>query len=238
MAYAPRAFRSTTPTGGGQLLDPKRIVAEGYDRIAERHAEWAATVRGDERARYASVVLEALPPGAEVLELGCGAVGATTRALADRFRLTAVDISARSIALARAELPQVHFVHADMMQVEFPPDRFDGIAAFYSIIHVPREEHGDLFARVARWLRPGGWFVASIGARDAKSEYDSNWLGAPMYWSGYDEPTGRRLIEASGLSIERACTETADEDGQPIPFLWVVARRPVSDTARSHASER
>jgi len=32
-------------------------------------------------------------------------------------------------------------------------------------------------------------FVATIGARDAESEFEPDWLGAPMYWSGYDEAT-------------------------------------------------
>jgi len=31
---------------------PKQVVEEGYDRIAQRHAEWAAGVRTEERARY------------------------------------------------------------------------------------------------------------------------------------------------------------------------------------------
>jgi len=53
-------------------MDPKRIVAEGYDRIAERYAEWARRVRVGEREYYASLVLADLPAGASVLELGCG----------------------------------------------------------------------------------------------------------------------------------------------------------------------
>ena len=49
-----------------------------------------------------------------------------------------------------------------------------------------------------------------------------------MYWSGYDPDTGRGLVEAAGLVVDRATVETADEDGQPVSFLWVVARRPRS----------
>jgi cyclopropane fatty-acyl-phospholipid synthase-like methyltransferase len=216
------------------MLDPKRIVAEGYDQIAERHAAWAAVVRAQERARYTDLLLRALAEGAAVLELGCGAGGPTSRALASRFHLTGVDISARSIELARADLPQACFIHADMMKVELPPSSFDAVAAFYSIIHVPREEHAALFARVASWLRPGGLFVAAIGACDTESEYDPDWLGTPMYWSGYDEPTGCLLIEAAGFVIEQACVETADEDGQWVPFLWIVARRGAAGDPSTH----
>ena len=33
---------------------------------------------------------------------------------------------------------------------------FDAICAFYSITHVPREQHALLLRRIASWLRPGG----------------------------------------------------------------------------------
>lgn len=206
--------------------DPRRIVADGYDRIAERHAAWALETRSEERARYAAVLLDRLPAGAEVVELGCGAGGPTTRALAGRFRLTGVDISARSVELARAAVPGARFLHADMTRLELPAESVDGVAAFYSVIHVPRDEHAALFARIATWLRPGGILVVALGARDTPAGYEPDWLGAPMYWSGYDAATGEGTVAGAGLRIEQAVVETADEDGQPVSFLWIVGRKP------------
>jgi len=162
-------------------VDPKRIVREGYDRIAERYAAWAAGGRADERARYAAVLLDGLPEGAAVLELGCGAGGPTTRALAARFTLTGVDLSERSVALARENIPRATFVRGDMTALDFPPAGFDGVAAFFSIIHVPREEQSGLLGKVAKWLRPGGLFVASFGVSGTAAGHEDDWLGAPMY---------------------------------------------------------
>lgn len=110
-------------------LDPKRVVQEGYDRIAEEHLEWAQSTREEERARYTAVLLNALPAGAEVLDLGCGAGLPTTCELARRFRVTGVDISARQIELARQNVPQARFIQADITQLDFPPARFDAIVA-------------------------------------------------------------------------------------------------------------
>jgi len=81
--------------------EPKRVVEQGYDHIADQHLAWAQTVRSAERARYTTVLLDKLTPGANVLELGCGAGVPTTRQLAKRFRVTGVDISAQQLALAR-----------------------------------------------------------------------------------------------------------------------------------------
>jgi len=205
---------------------PKCIVAAGYDRIAARLAAWATHTRTEERARYTALLLNTLPEGADVLELGCGDGGPTTRALADRFRLTGVDLSAEQIVRAREHVPRASFIQADMTALRLAPASFDAVAAFYSIIHVPREEQPALLGQIAGWLRPGGLLVASFGAHDNPEGYEEDWLGAPMYWSGYDAATNRRLVEEAGLLIERAQTETADEDGVPITFLWIVARKP------------
>lgn len=209
-------------------MDPKRIVREGYDRIAERYAAWAGDTLSGDRERYARVLLDTLPPGAAVLELGCGTGVPLARELAPRFAVTGVDISARHVDLARMNVPAATFVQADMAALAFPPEMFDAVAAFYSIIHLPRHEHPALLRNVARWLRPGGLFVATMGATATEYGYEENWLGAPMYWSHFDSATNRQLVEAAGLRIESAREETADEDGVPVTFLWVVARKPFS----------
>ncbi len=207
-------------------MDPKQIVADGYDRIAEQHEEWASHVRMEERAKYTAVLLEELPRGAEVLELGCGSGMPTTQQLAARFAVTGVDFSARQIALAQQNVPMAKYVSADMTDLDFPADSFDAVAAFYSIIHVPRQEQSALLCKIASWLRPGGLLVATLGAHSSEADFNEDWLGTPMYWSSFDSETNQRLVEETGLSILSAQEETAEEFGEPITFLWVIAQKP------------
>jgi SAM-dependent methyltransferase len=206
-------------------LDPKQVVEQGYDRIAERYLEWTHDSRAGERARYTSVLLNGLPAGAEVLDLGCGAGVPTTQALARRFRVTGVDISARQIALARQDVPEARFIQADIAQLGFAPASFDAVSAFYAIIHVPRQEQAKLLRDIASWLRPGGLLVATMGARSMKADYGEDFLGAPMYWSSFDSETNRRLVEEAGLHVISAREETAEEFDKPVTFLWVVAQK-------------
>ncbi len=49
-------------------MDPKQVVRDGYDTMAERHAAWAQGIRLEERARYTQVLLDGLPAGARVLD--------------------------------------------------------------------------------------------------------------------------------------------------------------------------
>lgn len=204
-------------------MDPKEIVAQGYDQIAERYADWTAAHRHDPRERYMDILMAALPEGAKVLELGCGSGSLTTKRLAERFVVTGVDISARQIELARQLVPSARFIHADMATLHLPPASFDAVAAFYAITHVPREEHPALLRAVKRWLRPDGLFVATMGAEPSEGEVEEDWLGAPMYFSHYDVETNKQLVQDAGLWIERAPVEFTDEDGVQIPLLWVVA---------------
>jgi SAM-dependent methyltransferase len=207
------------------VRDPKRIVAQGYDAVGDAYVEWTARSASDARRRYTDLLLQGLPEGAAALDLGCGAGLPTTRALARRFQVTGVDISPRQIERARRNVPSASFLQGDMSTLDFAPGSFDGVAAFYSIIHVPREEQETLLCRIARWLRPGGVFAAAMGAGATEAGYEPDWLGAPMYWSHFDGPTNQRLVEAAGLAIVSAQEEIEDEDGTSVTFFWVVARK-------------
>jgi SAM-dependent methyltransferase len=206
--------------------DPKGIVARGYGRIQERHRQWVSKVRNDERDRYTSVLLRQLPPGANLLELGCGVGLPTTRNLAEQLAVTGVDISAKQIAHARQNVPEAEFLCADMSTLDYPDGNFDGIAAFYSIFHVPRREQPGLLRKIVNWLRPGGIFVGTMGSVSTEAGHEDDWLGAPMYWSSFDAETNRELARGAGLQLLSTRLETADEFGEPVTFLWVVACRP------------
>jgi hypothetical protein len=78
---------------------------------------------------------------------------------------------------------------------------------------------------VAGWLRPGGLFVASMGARLDPGTLEADWLGVPMYFSGYSPAENRRFLEEAGLRVERGQPETILEAGRPTTFWWVVARK-------------
>ena len=142
--------------------DPKRIVASGYDRVAERYVEWSESLHSKDRARYLNLLRDEIPIGSKVLDLGCGSGELASRFLASDYDVMGVDISERQIELAREAVPDATFVHADMTSIDFVDASFDAVMAFYSIIHVPRAEQAGLIASIASWLSPGGLFVASM----------------------------------------------------------------------------
>src|SRR4026208_1130477 len=119
-------------------MEPREVVARGYDEVAERFLEWSTLRPSEARLAYLRRAVELIPAGARVLELGCGAGIPMTAALAEDRDVTGVDISARQIELARENVPAATFVHSDMTTLEFEAASFDAVVAFYSLTHVPR----------------------------------------------------------------------------------------------------
>src|SRR5262249_20885091 len=160
-----------------------------------------------------------LPDGARVLDLGCGN-GTKTRRLAERFEVVGVDISEEQLRLARDELPAATFVQADFAELDFPAESFDAVTAFYSITHVPREEHEAPLGRIHGWLKAGGLFLASLGACGTE-DWTGEWLGVEMFFSSHDADTNRRLLRQLGFQLFVDEVVAMREPAGEASFLWV-----------------
>ena len=119
----------------------------------------------------------ALEPGARVLDLACGH-GRHTLELARRgFRVTGVDLSPRSLELARgsaaAEGLEIDFVRGDMRELHFDGEFDAAINVFTAIGYFDSDdEDRAVFERVASALRPGGAFlVDTINALGLAGRY-------------------------------------------------------------------
>jgi len=210
----------------GRSVDTKRLVAEGYDRIAGGlRSRRRATPPSGRKQTYLERLTKGMGRDARVLDLGCGP-GEQAAWLSARFYVVGVDISPGQLALAQAEAPNATLLLADMCSLAFKPSSFDAIAAIYSIIHVPREEHAQLFATLYDTLRPRGRLFAVLGANTWEGT-EEDWLdlGATMFWSHFDATTGRALLEQAGFQIGDAKVEPDELEGSGA-HLFVIAERP------------
>ena len=135
----------------------------GYDERAR--------IRLEDQARTLVDLLHsdtAYPAGSLVLEAGCG-VGAQTVTLArnsPRARFVSVDISADSLAEARAKvgsagLTNVRFQQADVFALPFEPASFDHVFVCFVLEHIPRPV--DALMALKALLRPGGTITVIEG---------------------------------------------------------------------------
>jgi ubiquinone/menaquinone biosynthesis C-methylase UbiE len=198
-------------------VDPSEIVESGYDNIARTYHEQRDKFKSNE---LLSAFSSLLPPGGDVLDVGCGAGVPVARFLVDAgFKVTGIDISSSMLKLARVHVPEATFTKMDMRQLEFDAASFDGICAFYSLFHVPREEHLQVLIRFSRALRQDGVLIFSSG----KSAWQGveNFHGARMFWSNPDREVTRQLVVDAGFAV--IVSEVLELGGEK--HCWVIARK-------------
>jgi SAM-dependent methyltransferase len=205
--------------------DPKEIVREGYDSMADRFLAWRGDIAGSEEAQWVDDLLGRLPFEPVVLELGCGAGSYATKVLSEQGDLVGVDISAEQVRRARERHAGARFIAADFTELVLEPESFDAVVSVYVLNHVPRADLPLLLESIGGWLKPGGYFLGSFG-RSGGEGVEEDWLGVPMFFGSYTEPENRELVEAAGLGIERDETIAIIEPeyGQA-RFQWMLARR-------------
>jgi ubiquinone/menaquinone biosynthesis C-methylase UbiE len=141
--------------------------------------------------------------------VGCGD-GSLAAALAEAgARVTALDAEARMLAAARAQVTDgIAFVRGDALHLPFADETFDRVTAVALLCFVPDARAA--VAEMARVLRPGGRLViGELGRFNLWSAVRRvrGWLGSSV-WRRARFRTGRELralVEAAGLSAERAC---------------------------------
>lgn len=204
-------------------MDPKNLVKEGYNKIADEYL--TKRRRDSEDVRLLEDLIGRVPAHAQVLDAGCGAGLPVAQILSGRFDVLGVDFSAAQIQLARKFVPNARFVCQDMTKLDLPEATFDAIVSYYAIIHIPRQEHRSLFVSFQRMLKPGGFALLCLGAEHLVNDIDENYLGTRMYWSHFDADTYLEMLEVTGFKLvwSRIVRDATCEGGG---HLFVLAQKP------------
>jgi ubiquinone/menaquinone biosynthesis C-methylase UbiE len=178
-------------------VDYRELVREGYDRCAESYD----AARREDDSDQLSTLLQLLPDGSNVLDLGCGAGVPIACRLAQCHSVTGVDASEKMLDLARVAVPDARFLRGDILEVEFEQNSFDAAVAIFVLFHLAREEHGTVFKRVWSWLRPGGYLLATLTEKAEGPYIRDDFFGTRMYWSYLRYEEYEKLLLDSGYRI-------------------------------------
>lgn len=112
-----------------------------------------------------------LKPGASVFDVGCGG-GIDSKYLIEKgLSVTGVDFSEKMIEIAKRDVPRGKFFVMDMRNIDSFSERFDGLYAKASILHLSKKEVPDFMLKMKERLNPGGFiYVAVKGANPGQEE--------------------------------------------------------------------
>jgi SAM-dependent methyltransferase len=110
-----------------------------------------------------------------ICDLGCGP-GQIARYLHRQgVKTLGVDLSPKMVAEAQRLNPDIQFHQGDMLSLPDAENSWGGIAAFYCIIHIPREQVVDALREMRRVLKPGGMLLVTFHIGEEIKHMDEWW---------------------------------------------------------------
>lgn len=154
-----------------------RDVQTSYDRVAEEYIKRIFDELKHKPLdcqlldRFAASV-QSLGP---VCDLGCGP-GHVARYLSEhQVQVCGVDLSPEMVKRAQQLNPGIEFKQGNMLSLDIEDDAWGGIAAFYSLIHIPRSEVVRALREMKRALRPEGWLLLAFHIGDDTLHLEEWW---------------------------------------------------------------
>jgi SAM-dependent methyltransferase len=169
--------------------------SHGYEALAETF------MRIRNRRIGPAVVREwcrSLPPGSEVLDLGCGSGAPITEVLVEAgFAVYGVDASPTMMHAFQERFPEAQAECCAVEKSALFAKTFDAAIAWGLMFLLPAEVQVTVIAKVAKALKPGGRFLFTssrepVRWKDGMTDEESVSLGAEAY---------EALLLAQGLAV-------------------------------------
>ena len=187
--------------------DRRERTRASYDVVAE---EYAARIYGELAGKpfdreWLEDFAQRTRPLGPVCDLGCGP-GQIARYLQERGACClGLDLSFGNLKQARRLNSGLEFVQGDMLALPFGEETLGGVAAFYSIIHLERDQVPLALSEMCRVLRSGGWLLLAFHLGTETLHEDELWGYAVNFDATlFTLAEVVQQAEKAGLAVERA----------------------------------
>ena len=198
-------------------------IEQSYDRVAGEYAQriYGELAHKPFDRKMLGWLIEKVNRAGVVCDMGCGP-GQIARYLADQgMQAFGIDLSPGMIEQAKRLNPGISFQVDNMLALtEVADGAFGAIAAFYSIIHIPREQLLQALKTFKRVLSPNGVALLAFHLGNETRHVDE-WWGAhvSLDFQYYPSAEMKSGLQAAGFAVE----EVIERD--PYPEIEVQTRR-------------
>lgn len=175
----------------------KKHVYKAYEHIVD----WmdAARTKTLMEAEYLNLIVNAIPAGASILDLGCGTGEPIAQFFIERgFKLTGIDGSKKMITLCKKRFPNAEWLVADMRDLNLQR-QFDVILAWHSFFHLDQGSQRMMFQLFAAHIKPKGILAFTSGVEEG--EVWSNNGGQELYHASLSTSEYECLLNAASFNV-------------------------------------
>ncbi|WP_233158213.1 class I SAM-dependent DNA methyltransferase [Actinokineospora bangkokensis] len=174
------------------------VPTPAFDLIGRRYDE--SFLERDAQIAEAQWLIDQLPAGSRVLDLGCGSGLPTVKQFVEAgLDVVGVDESSVMLDLAREQAPGAEYVLGDIRDLE-PLGEFDAVATFFALLMLKRDDIVTTLAGIRRLLRGPGLLAVSM----VQGDFDAlpvNFLGSPTTVTAYPPHELRRVVAEAGFEV-------------------------------------
>jgi SAM-dependent methyltransferase len=206
-------------------------LKESYDRVAEDYAKHFRDEL-DEKPfdrKMLDWLAERVGDLGVICDAGCGP-GQVARYLHGKgVKACGLDVSRGMVERARSLNPEIQFRQGDMLALDgVADDSYGGVAAFYSVIHVPRPSLARALGELKRVLRPGGVLLLTFHV-GRETVHRDEWWGkeVSLDFIFFETEEMKSQLKTAGFELREAIErDPYPEVEYPSRRAYIFARKP------------
>ncbi|MEM8536135.1 MAG: class I SAM-dependent methyltransferase [Chloroflexota bacterium] len=146
-------------------------------------------------------LIQRLPTNAHVLDVGCGTGVPTAQLIANAgFQIMGIDSSSEMVRLAQQKVPNGTFHVMDMTQLPLDGHAFQGMAAFFSLLMLPRADIVPTIRKLTQYLEPDSYVAISMVVGDF-DYFTIPFLGHTINVSAYSAEKFADILKSEKLAV-------------------------------------